>query len=277
MEKTILITGSTDGIGKQTAIELASRGWRVIVHGRNQGRVDKSIWDIRNIIPNANILGCYGDFRSLNDVDKMANEIIGSTDELNVLLNNAGVLMKSFELSDEGFEMTFAVNHLAHFYLTGRLLPLLLKTNGARVINVSSGIHSNNINLNRFLLPEEFESVKSYSDSKLCNILYTNKMDRLFEGESIGINSMHPGVINTKMLKNTWGAVGSDLKEGVDREVFLVSSKDLDGISGKYIDSFKIAKSSKASYDIPLQDELWRLSLKMISDSELKNPYSAYL
>ncbi len=191
--------------------------------------------------------GIVGDFSSLKEVEEMCEDILVSTDRLDVLLNNAGVLMKSFELSADGYEMTFAVNHLAHFYLTGRLLPILLDSDSARIINVSSGIHSSKINLDRLMSHDGFESVKNYSDSKLCNILFSNKLAKLLEDKNITINSMHPGVINTKMLKDTWGPVGSELNEGVKREMFLINSEKLNGVSGKYVDSFRIVSPSDAS------------------------------
>ena len=182
-------------------------------------------------------------------------------------------MIKSFKLSEDGFEMSFAVNHLAHFYLSGRLLPLLLKTVNARIINVSSGIHSGKIDLNKFMLAENFEPVNTYSASKLCNILFSYKLAAILKGMPITVNCMHPGVINTKMLKETWGAIGSDLVEGVEREIYLVNSKELEGVSGKYIDNFKAVQSTRGSYDTNLQTDLWELSRALISNSGLQNPY----
>lgn len=277
MNKSILITGSTDGIGKGTAIKIASLGWKVFVHGRNRERVDETAEIIKEATGNTKIQGIVGDFSSLKQVEEMCEDILFSTNRLDVLLNNAGVLMKSYELSADGYEMTFAVNHLAHFYLTGRLLPILLDTEGSRIVNVSSGIHSSKITLDSLMLNDEFESVRNYSDSKLCNILFSNKLSKLLENKNITVNSMHPGVINTKMLKNTWGPVGSDLIDGVDREMFLIDSEKLEGVSGKYIDSFKIVNPSKISNEVSLQNELWKLSLDLLQDSGMQNPYTYYL
>lgn len=277
MSKAILITGSTDGIGKGTALNLADLGWNIFIHGRNIDRVEETVEIIKKTTGNTKIKGIVGDFSSLKEVEKMCEDILVSTDRLDVLLNNAGVLMKSFELSADGYEMTFAVNHLAHFYLTGRLLPILLDSDGARIINVSFGIHSGKIILDSLMLHEKFESVKNYSDSKLCNILFSNKLAKLLEDKNITINSMHPGVINTKMLKETWGPVGSELNEGVKREMFLINSEKLNGVSGKYVDSFRIVSPSDASNEASLQNELWKLSLELLRRSGMRNPFTYYL
>lgn len=200
MRKSVLIMGSTDGIGKGTAIKLAEDGWKILIHGRSMERVDKTVWEIRNRLGNVDVVGYHGDFSSLREVEKMAEKIMSTEGSLNALLNNAGTLMKSFKLSEDGFEMSFAVNHLAHFYLSGRLLPLLLKTVNSRIINISSGIHSGKIDLNKFMLAENFEPVNTYSASKLCNILFSYKLAAILKGMPITVNCMHPGVINNKIL-----------------------------------------------------------------------------
>jgi len=277
MSKTILITGSTDGIGKGTAFKLADLGWNIFIHGRNRERVDKTVEIVRKTTGNTQIQGIVGDFSSLKEVENMCEDILVSTNRLDVLLNNAGVLMKSYELSADGYEMTFAVNHLAHFYLTGRLLPLMLNSDSARIINVSSGIHSSKITLDSLMSNDEFESVKNYSDSKLCNILFSNKLAKLLEDKNITVNSMHPGVINTKMLKDTWGHLGSDLIDGVEREMFLINSDKLKGVSGKYVNSFRVINPAVVSKEASLQNELWELSLELLLRSGMQDPYTYYL
>ena len=273
MQKTILITGSTDGIGKETAFELASGGHRVLIHGRDSEKVERTISEVKKKSGNNNISGYVADLSSLLKVKEMSVALLDTEKKLDVLLNNAGVIMKSYQLSDEGLEMTFSVNHLSHFYLSGLLLPLLLKNEKSKIINLSSMVHSSNIDFDELLDPRFFDSVNAYSLSKLCNVLFTYKLSGILKDTGITVNCMHPGVINTKMLKDTWGPIGSPVKEGADREVFLVESELTDMLTGKYFQDNRERKSSIVSYDKTIQTALWNLSISLLEKAGMSAGY----
>ncbi len=264
MQKTILITGSTDGIGRETAFQLATKGYRVLIHGRNPEKVGRVVYDIKKQKSIDNVEAYVADFSSLKEVEKMADTLLANEGKLDVMLNNAGVIMKTFQLSVDGYEMTFAINHLAHFYLTGRLMPLLKSAGEAKIINLSSMVHSRSIDINTMLDRAYFDSINAYSNSKLCNILFTFKLSEVISDKSITVNCMHPGVINTKMLTETWGPVGSPVEEGAEREIFLVESSLTETISGKYFQDNRIGEPAKISDNRDMQESLWDLSLLLL-------------
>jgi len=265
MNKKALVTGSTDGIGRATANELALHGFDVIIHGRSQQRIDDTVNQIKNSYPETTCTGIKADLSSLKEVRSMAEEIIRKKLVPDVLINNAGVDTKSFALTPDGYEMTFAVNHLSHFYLT-LLLTGHLPEN-ARIINVSSRLHSSasNINFNKIHSQSYYNSLDAYCISKLCNVLFTYKLHRLLNGKrNITVNCLHPGVINTKMLIQGWGPIGALVEEGAKTPVYLAASQDVKNISGAYFSDRKRQPSSALSHDLKLQDECWNKSLEMI-------------
>ncbi len=271
--RVVLMTGATDGIGKETAFQLARKGYRVLIHGRNPKRVNKTVLEIQNRTYREHAKGYIADFSSLHAVEEMATEIISTEPNLDVLINNAGIIMRSFQLSADGYEMTFAVNHLAHFYLTGRLMFLLNGSQQGRIINLTSGIHSRSIDLNGILLPEKFESVNAYSWSKLCNVLFTYKLSENNTGIKLTVNCLHPGVINTKMLTETWGFIGSPVSEGVKNELYLAISPEVENITGKHFEDCRTVRSSPISYNTDVQNQLWELSIKLIEEAGMQNPF----
>ncbi len=273
MQKTILITGSTDGIGKESAFQLAALGHRVLIHGRSPEKVEQTIIEAKKLTGNNNIAGYIADLSSLQEVKEMAVALLDFENKLDILLNNAGVIMKSYQLSDEGLEMTFSVNHLSHFYLSGLLLPILLKNGKAKIINLSSMVHSGSIDFDKLMDPVFFDSVNAYSLSKLCNVLFTYKLSDILKNTGITVNCMHPGVINTRMLMETWGPIGSPVKEGAEREVFLIESGITDTLTGKYFQDDRERKSSPVSYDKRTQTTLWNLSLSLLEKAGLSAGY----
>lgn len=271
--KTALITGSTDGIGYQTALNLADKNWQILVHGRSATKVSKAAENIKQKTGNKRIYGVWGDLSSLKEVQNIPKQVKEITDGIDVLLNNAGVIMPAYRSSADGYEMTFAVNHLAHFYLTGLLLPVIRER--GRIINVSSQVHSQSLSLQRLNDPGFFSSIDAYADSKMCNVLFTYALDRQLNGiHGITVNCLHPGVVNTKMLVQTWGRVGIPVEEGADNTVFVATSEEAGRMSGQYFVNRQPRKSAAASYDHNLQDELWEMSLNMIRKAgfELSDP-----
>ncbi len=271
MTKRVLVTGSTDGIGRETAKELAALGYNVVVHGRSSQRVGDTVSRIRQEFPGITCNGIVADLSSLKEVKRMADEIIHRGLIPDILINNAGIIEKEYSLSADGYEMTFAVNHLAHFYLTLLLLEHLPEN--ARIINVSSMIHSTSIDISKLNDRKYFDSTEAYSHSKLCNILFTYKLHCLLNGKNgITVNTLHPGVINTKVLINSWGPIGSPVKQGAKMPVYLATSPEVENISGSYFKDGKKQNSAPVSYDESLQDECWGKSIDMIENAGFKIP-----
>jgi len=264
-DKLILITGSTDGIGKQTAVELALMGAQIIVHGRNKERVNLSVQEVQKVSNNKNISGFTADFSSLKHLRSSLNELKSKLDKIDVLINNAGVYMSSRILSEDGYEMTFAVNHLAHFLLTNELFPQIQKSKNGRIINVSSMTHlSGVLDFNNLNAEKNFNPYGSYCLSKLANVLFSRELANRLDGTGITSNSLHPGVIGTKLLHAAFKARGDSVKKGAETSVHLASSPTVSTISGKYFVDKKIAAHHPIADDGAILKKFWEVSKNMI-------------
>jgi NAD(P)-dependent dehydrogenase (short-subunit alcohol dehydrogenase family) len=199
-EKVMLVTGATDGIGKATALELARRGARVIIHGRSVEKVARAKDDISRAASAAQVETAIADLGSLDQVRALAGDLLARFDRLDGLIHNAGVFMNERKLSADGFELTFAVNHLAPFVLTRELLPLL-RASHSRVITVASVAHNRGqIDFDDLNAARGFDGYRAYAQSKLANVLFANELAER-ERDYLTSNSLHPGVIGTKLLK----------------------------------------------------------------------------
>jgi NAD(P)-dependent dehydrogenase (short-subunit alcohol dehydrogenase family) len=269
-DKIVLITGSTDGIGKQTALELARMGAFVLLHGKEAARGKAVMSEIKRSTGNKRVEFLIADLSSLTQVRKLAEDVEKNYPHLDVLVNNAGVYMHHRQLTEDRFEMTFAVNHLAHFLLTDLLLDLLKKSSHTRVVTVSSMAHqSAGFDFENLQAERHFEAYGAYANSKLANIAFTYELALRLKGTGITANTLHPGVIGTKLLRAGFGSMGgSSLEKGARTTVYLATSQDVDSISGKYFVDCQEHPTSEASYDPVIQQELWRISEKLVGISQ---------
>lgn len=260
--KTVLITGATDGIGKKTATELARMGAHVIVHGRNKLRGEEIVDEIAKQTQNRNVSYEHADLSSLSEVKKLAEILSNKYKGLDVLINNAGVFMRGQTFSKDGYETTFAVNHLAHFALSLQLLPLLLKANQGRIITVSSVAHTNSPRVDFSDIQEinSYIDYSAYALSKLANILFANELSDKLKETSVTSNSLHPGVITTKLLYAGFGISGSPPEEGCKTSLYLASEPSLTNITGRYFSNSQPSEPSPISYDPVTRNNLWKLS-----------------
>ncbi len=259
--KTILITGSTDGIGKQTALDLAKLGHHILVHGRNEDRCKKTVSEIRNLTSNDKIDYLVADLSSLKQVRELAASVKQKVSVLDVLINNAGVYMTHKELTEDGFETTFAVNHLSVFVLTLELLDLIKKSENGRIITVSSIAHSRAVlNFNNLQSEQFFDSYQSYAVSKLANVLFALELSDRLSGTDVTSNCLHPGVITTKLLKTGFGVSGDSLEKGAATSVYLAESQETEKITGKYFINKMVTPSAHSSYDLDLRKKFWEIS-----------------
>jgi len=258
--KTILITGSTDGIGKQTAYDLANMGHEIIVHGKDEARGNKIVSEIIYSSGNSNIHYLNADLSKFNDIEALAESVKHNFPQLNVLINNAGVFENHKTILPNGFEKTFMINHISVFVLTNLLLDLLMAKSNSRIINVSSMAQASSIDFKNLNGEKYYDSYNAYSVSKLANILFTYKLNSLLEGKNPTVNCLHPGVIGTKLLQSGWGMGGASLSQGAATSVYLADSEDLNNVSGKYFVNLEVRKSVAISYDTKVQNRLWEIS-----------------
>lgn len=258
---TVLITGATDGIGKQTATELAARGFRVLVHGRSESSASNACKDIHAKVMAAKLEPVHADLSSFKEVRRLADDVRRTAPALTVLVNNAGVYMNAFERTVDGFEMTFAVNHLAHFLLTNLLLDPLRASGHARVVHVSSVAHTRGaFELDSVNDPSAFSPYRSYAASKLANVMFSAGLARRVEKDGITSNSLHPGVITTKLLRAGFNMSGASVARGSETSVFLATSPLVEGTTGRYFADAREASPSALSRDEALQERLWERS-----------------
>jgi len=265
MRKTILITGSTDGIGKRTALELAKLGHEIIIHGKNK-ELGNSIKDeISNESLNSKIHYLNADFQNFNNIKSLSEEICTKFNKLDVLINNAGVFENQKIILDNGLEKTFMVNYMSAFYLTKLLFDLLKNTDESRIVNVSSMAQAGTMDFDNLNGEKYFDPYNAYSLSKLENVLFTYKLARTTTEKWPTVNCLHPGVISTKLLHAGWGIGGSSLDYGAQTSIYLAISPELKNIGSKYFINSQERKSSAISYDKKIQDRLWEISENILA------------
>ncbi len=258
--KTVLITGATDGIGAETALQLAKAGWRVIVHGRYQGRCRAVLKRIREETGNAYADSIYADLASLSEIRDMSRRLHDRFEHLDVLINNAGVFEPELHYTVDGLERTFAVNHLAHFLLTGLVQDLLQRAEKARIITVSSMAHATAMDFNNLRGQKHYSGYEAYGMSKLANILFTFRLAEKLKQTSLTANCLHPGVIQTKLLRAGWGIGGSSVAQGAKNSVYLATSAEVEKVNGAYFSDGRQARPAAVAFDRNVQERLWKLS-----------------
>src|SRR5688500_2021912 len=266
--KICLVTGGTNGIGKSTAQELARMGATVVIVGRNAQKTSKVVEEIRVASGNKNVDSLLADLSSQQEVRRLAMEFNSKYSHLHVLLNNAGAVFMKRQLSADGIEMTLALNHLAYFLLTNLLLDTLKASVPARIINVSSGAHtSGKIEFDN-LQGERVYSPRVYENSKLANILFTRELARRLEGTGVTVNVLHPGFTATGFAKNNGKAIAALVSvfaplvarspaKGAETSIYLASSPNVDGITGKYFYNSQVIPAAPLATDMAVARKLW--------------------
>ncbi len=270
--KTCLITGATSGIGRETAINIASRGATLVLPVRNQAKGEALKKDILKEYPQSHIDIMYCDLASMESIRDFADEFKQNYTQLHVLINNAGIWESKRRLSKDNIEMNFAVNHLAPFLLTNLLLDLIKKSAPARIINVASEAHrQGKIYFDDIEFEKKFSSLKSYAQSKLANILFTKKLSQQLKGTGVTVNCLHPGVVSTnlfdkmpKLLVKAMELFMISPEKGAKTTIYLATSPEVENTSGEYFDKSRPKKPDTIALRQDIADKLWEISEKYV-------------
>ena len=268
-----MITGANSGIGKATAIGLSKLGAHLVLVCRNQERAESAIKDIKEKSGNELIDLLIADLSSQNEIHRVVSEFKDKYEKLDVLINNAGVNLPKRTFTVDEIESTFAVNYLSYFMLSILLFEVLKKGDPARIVNVASSVQSKSIDFDNLNGEKNYGQLKAYSLSKLAVILFTHEFANKLNGTGVIVNCLHPGFVKTNMIRNfrpfvkyfyhLVGLFMKSPKKGAKTSIFLASSPEVNGVSGKYFKNRKEAKSVKISYDEETAKKLWEISVKL--------------
>ena len=271
-DKTIVVTGATSGIGRATALGLAPLDSRLILVGRDAGRAEETIAEIRKATGRKDVELVRGDFARQAEVRRVAEELLARTEKIHVLVNNAGVTMMKRTTTPDGFETTFAVNHLAYFLLTGLLLPRLrAAAPGARIVNVASDAHRwGALDFDDLQNEREYKGLKVYGRSKTANILFTRELARRLEGSGVTVNAVHPGAVATRLgrgsgplvdlLQRALSVFMKSPEQGAETSLHLATAPELEGVTGRYFANKRERQPQPHATDPDLARRLWEVS-----------------
>ena len=270
-DKICLVTGGNSGIGKSVALGLAKMGATVVVVSRNKEKGETAVTDTVEKSGNKNVELIQADMSSQNSIHQLVNEFRARHEKLHLLINNAGVYLTKRSETEDGLESTFAVNHLGPFLLTSLLVDILKASAPSRIVNVTSDAHKGaRVNFDDLQGERKFSGWQAYGQSKLAMILYTRGLAKKLEGTGVTVNSAHPGVVRTNFAKNNGGLVMLGFRflgmffispeSAAKRILYVATSPDLEGVTGKYFTKMHEVKSSQESYDDDSARRLWQIS-----------------
>lgn len=279
--KVFLVTGATDGIGKAAATEFARRGASLTLVGRNQAKTEQTVADLQTATGNQNLDHLICDLSRMAEVKRAAEAFKAKHDRLDVLVNNAGAMFRAPVIGPDGYELTFALNHLAYFQLTTGLLDLIRNTPDARVVSTSSAMQARGkLDLRQTPTSTDGTGANAYGTSKLANVLFTKELQRRLEGTTATANCFHPG-----MVASQFGAFGSDLgflmgiifklarpfartpEQGADSLVWLATSPEAASLKGQYVANRRPVTPSRQALDMRLAADFWALSERLCADA----------
>ncbi|CAH1261988.1 RDH12 [Branchiostoma lanceolatum] len=289
--KTVIVTGANQGIGFETAKDLAGRGAKIILACRDLTRAQKAADNIKEETKNENIIVHQLNLASLASVRSFAQKINETEEQLNILINNAGVMAPPKMQTDDGFELQFGVNHLGHFLLTNLLLDLLKKSTPSRVVNVSSYAHnSGRLNFDDLQWEKrQYDPANSYGDSKIANVFFTRELARKLEGTGVTTYSLHPGVIKTDLYQhlgtsmgwksgiiNTFAKwFGKTVVQGAQTTIHCAVTEGLEDRTGQYFSDCAPKQPNSRARDDDVARRLWEVSEKLVGLSQQGPPEGA--
>ena len=271
--KTVVITGATSGIGEVAADRLAAKGARIVFIARDKARGEETLKHLHAIAPGAEHAAYYADLSRISEMKRVSAEIAAANPRIDVLVNNAGALFNSRQVTADGLEMTFAVNHMAYFVVTNLLLTAH-GTGRPRVVSTSSDAHKGaKLNFDDLQSERGYSGFRVYGCSKLCNILFTRELARRLEGTGVTANCLHPGFVATRFGDQSGGIVSFAVRaaknfaltpeQGAGTIIYLASSPDVADVSGGYFYKSKIATPTKEAQNDAEGKRLWEVSAKI--------------
>jgi NAD(P)-dependent dehydrogenase (short-subunit alcohol dehydrogenase family) len=272
--KICMVTGATLGLGRVTAEALAAQGATVIVVARNQARGEATIKEIKTATGNPAVVLMLCDLSSQASIRKLAQDFKRQYPQLHVLVNNAGAMNLQRTATVDGYETTFAVNHLAYFLLTALLLDVLKASAPSRIINLSSGAQSNGkINFDDLQGEKSYGGMSAYSQSKLANVMFTVALAKRLQGTGVTVNAVHPGAVATGFLKNNGPIMAVIMRiaglfmlspeQGAETQIYLATSPEVANISGKYFEKKKPIRPNPDAEEDALVERLWTVSERL--------------
>jgi NAD(P)-dependent dehydrogenase (short-subunit alcohol dehydrogenase family) len=281
-DKVVLITGGTNGVGKAAAQALAGMGATVVIVGRNAAKTQRVVDELKAATHNDTVAYLLADLSVQAEIHRLAAEFLHRYDRLDVLINNAGGIFLERELTADGLEMTFALNHLNYFLLTNLLLDQLKASAPARIVNVSSDAHrGSKLDFDNLQGEQSYSGWRAYGRSKLANLLFTEELARRLEGTGVTANALHPGFVNSGFGKNNSGGawialftklydwlgplLGRSPEEGAETAVYLAASPAVAGVSGKYFADCKAKTPAVAATDRATAARLWAVSEGLVN------------
>lgn len=275
-DKTVVITGANTGIGKETSIDLAKRGAKVIMACRDMEKAQAAVKEVIEMSGNENVVCMKLDLADSKSIREFAEAINKDEPKLNILINNAGVMVCPYGKTADGFEMQIGVNHFGHFLLTYLLIDLIKRSAPARIITVSSMAHSwGSINLEDINSEKGYNKNSAYSQSKLANILFTRSLAKRLEGTGVTTYSLHPGVVQTELWRHLSGPQQFVMKmvspftknssQGAQTSIYCAVEPSLEKETGGYYSDCAPANCSAAGKDDVLAEKLWELSCRLLS------------
>ncbi len=266
--KTILVTGATDGIGEKTALELARQGHTLLLHGRDKEKGARVLGKINKETCNGNLSFYLADYSSLEEVKEMAEAVQREHKRLDVLVNNAGGFFRERQINADGLEMTITVNHLAPVLLTMLLLDTIKAGAPSRIVTIASTAHRNihSVDFEDLHGEKTYSGFDAYALSKLGNVLFSNALARRLAGSGVVSNALHPGVIDTKLLRMSWNMSGASVAEGARTSIYLASDPGADEVSGRYFSNMREQAPSDLAQDEDLQERFWTVTMDLLAD-----------
>jgi len=269
------VSGGTSGIGQATVLGLARQGFKVVLTGRNRALAEQTVQSIRQTSGNPQVSFLLADFFDPDQVQELARTLMAEHSRLDVLVNNAGGTFSERRLTSQGFERTWALNHLSYVQLTLALLPLLRASTPARIVNVASGLYATTLDFENLQGERRYNAGTAYLTSKLANHLFTYALARRLMGTGVTVNAVNPGIVGTGLGRETRGLQRflSDVvlrplqktpTQGAWPSIYMATAPEMAGRTGLFFDKTKLAQPRPVTQDVALQDRLWSLSLQQL-------------
>ncbi|MEM8890016.1 MAG: SDR family NAD(P)-dependent oxidoreductase [Bacteroidota bacterium] len=273
MKKQAIVTGGTRGIGKEICRQLLAQDFDITFIGRDKASGAAIQEELQASFPDSSVTYLYGDLGTIASCKKLATDIQGQADKIDLLINNAGIWPTQLSTNSDGLEMAFMVNHLAPLILTKELLPNIQKAENSRIVNVNAGLYlKGKVSTEETPYGKDFHKIKTYCNTKLCNILATLEIADKLEGSGTTINALHPGVIKTglgdfggimglllSLVKNFWKSPD----QGAVAPVWLATAPELEGVNGKYYNEKKVEEISGQATEAEIRKDMWNKSLEL--------------